>query len=150
MEIKIKKLCSDGVKILISTIILIIILELICRILVWNQFSPYHTSLDNQGKHKWINDTTLHWTHRPFYLEYNHSFQFNEIGMRMHPKDVFMPTKNENDFWVFLLGGSAMAGTGSNKNGEWFGITGVQDHPINESIDGYLEKFLQKKCLQKK
>ncbi|MEI6021218.1 MAG: SGNH/GDSL hydrolase family protein [Bacteroidota bacterium] len=128
---------------LISISLALLIVELICRGVFWLQYGKYHTTLAVQWNPRWISDTNLIWTNRPYYLESTHHFQHNEVGMRVKRGDVIMPVKQENDYWVFLFGGSAMAGMGSNKDGEWLKITGVYDHPINESIDGYLEKMLQ-------
>jgi len=136
-------LMKSGLIMLSITLGLLLIIELVSRLIVYNQFKDYHTNLAIQGKSRWVNDSVLHWTNRPFFLEYNLSAQYNELGMRVEPGDVFMPQKEENDFWVFLFGGSAMAGMGSNQNGEWYGITGVNDHSIDKSIDGYLQKILQ-------
>jgi len=144
-----KNLLKNGLIIIVITILLIIVIEISFKFLVWNNFSPYNTNLSIQGKSRWINDSTLHWTNRPFFLEYNLSQQYNEEGIRVLPKDVYMPKKNKNDFWVFLFGGSAMAGMGSNKDGKWYDITGVNDHLKDKSIDGYLEKILQEQMPKK-
>ena len=103
-----------------------------------------------QGNSRWVADSNLVWTNRPFYLEYDKRSQYNELGMRVSAGDVFMPPQKKNEFWVFLFGGSAMAGMGSNKDGEWIDITGVGDHTIDESIDGYLLEYLQKALPNKK
>jgi len=104
--------CKSLLLITAVTAGLIILIEIICRIIVWVEWSPYHTNLTIQGNARWISDSTSYWTNRPFFLEYDHSSQYNEIGMRVRAKDVFMPEKKENDFWVFLFGASAMAGMG--------------------------------------
>jgi hypothetical protein len=135
---------KNGLVSISISVLLLLLIEVYCRTMVSNQFSTYQTNLSIQGKSRWINDSVLHWTNRPFYLEYNLSSQYNELGMRVYPKDVLMPKKVKDDFWVFLLGGSAMAGMGSNKNGKWYDITGVDDHTISESIDGYLKTYLQR------
>jgi lysophospholipase L1-like esterase len=127
-----------------------IFLEFIFRLICYFEFSPFHTNYSIQGNSRWISDSDLVWTNRPFYLEYDKHSQYNELGIRVEAGDVFMPVKKEDDFWVFLFGGSAMAGMGSNKDGDWIDITGVNDHPINQSIDGYLRNYLQKAMPHKK
>ena len=64
--------------------------------------------------------------------------------------DEFIEAKTSIDFWVLLTGGSAMEGVGSNRNGEWLDITGVDNHPWNETIGFYLQQLLQRKMPDKK
>jgi hypothetical protein len=135
---------------LITVLALFLIIELGSRFIFWLQYGRYHTTLSIQWNPRWISDPRTIWTNRPFYLEAGKKFQYNECGMRVERGDVLMSQKTKDDFWVFLFGGSAMAGMGSNKDGEWIRITGVYDHPIEESIDGYLEKMLQEKLKDKK
>ena len=134
----------------IVLIIALILIEGTCRLIVWLKFSPYHTNLFIQSHARWISNPQTIWANRPFYLEDARNGQYNEVGMRVKLGDVFMPHKTQDDFWVFLFGGSAMAGMGSNKGGDWIRITGTYDHPIEESIDGYLQKMLQSKIKNKR
>jgi hypothetical protein len=43
-----------------------------------------------------------------------------------------------------------MEGMGSNRNGEWLDITGVDNHPWNETIGFYLQQLLQNSMLDKR
>jgi hypothetical protein len=70
--------------------------------------------------------------------------------MRSKAGDVFMPKKGPNDYWVFLFGGSAMEGVGSNKDGEWLDITGVEDYTQDKTIAHYMQEYLQEKMPGKK
>ncbi len=135
---------------IISILLALFVVELTCRAIFWLQYGQHHTTLTVQWQPRWISDTNLIWTNRPLYMESRQQFQYNEVGMRVRLGDVRMPVKQKNDFWVFLFGGSAMAGMGSNKDGDWIKITGVYDHSIDESIDGYLEKILQAKMKGKR
>ena len=128
----------------------LLIIELSFRIPAYFRWSPYSTDLQIQGSPRLASDSILIWNNRPFYLEFYKESQYNELGIRMPPGEVFMPKKQESDFWVFLLGGSAMAGMGSNISGEWLDITNIFNHPISTSIDGYLEKYLAERIPDKK
>jgi len=124
--------------------------EMIARIVCWARFSKYHTSFVIQGDSRWISHPFLVWANRPKYFDIDNQTQFNEYGMRVAAGEVTMPVKQPDDFWVFLLGGSAMAGAGSNPNGEWIKMTGVSPHDMAHAIDGYLEAFLQKQLPEKR
>ncbi len=134
----------------VTILIFFLFIEILFRIFFWIQWSPYNTSLSIQGSPRLVDDSAMVWNNRPFYLEYYKESQYNELGMRVNAADVRMPVKKENDFWVFLLGGSAMAGMGSNINGEWLDITNVFTHTISTSIDGYLQEILQRQMPDKK
>lgn len=135
---------------LILTIALVLVLEGIARVGLYLYFSPYSTNHENQSYSYFAADSATIYGNRPFYLELNHQFQFNELGAKVLPKDVWMPQKKADDYWVFLFGGSSMAGMGANQyGGEWFDITGVLDHPVDETIGYYLEEYLSEKMPDK-
>ena len=52
--------------------------------------------------------------------------------------------RKKNDFWVFLFGGSAMAGKGSDRSQGYLNITGVTEHNPPDTIEYHLQKLLQK------
>ena len=137
-------------KITLVTVGFLIILEIVFRIILYIDFSPFQTHFSIQGTYRWINHPKLVWDNRPFYLDYSRKNQYNEIGFKTVPKDVFMPEKSEDDFWVFLFGGSTMAGMGANKDKDWFAISEADDHTQEISIEGHLEKILQRKMPDKK
>ncbi len=130
--------------------ILFLFTEWISQRICHARFTLHHTKIGIQGNSRWIDDPVLIWSNRPFYLEFDQSSQYNDHGMRVATGDVFMPPKTKEDFWVFLLGGSAMAGMGSAQGGDWLKITGISTHSIENSIDGQLEEILQKALPQKK
>lgn len=134
----------------ISILLVLIVLEIIFRIVFAVQYKNYHTSLYVQGNTLQMNDSATVFRNRPYYLDYYRRYQFNEEGMRVRPGEVKMPEKKPGDFWVFLFGGSAMEGTGSNKDGQWLDITGVIDYKPEETIAGLLEKKLQEKLPKRK
>ena len=135
---------------IITIVLVLVVLELVFRIVFAIEYRGYHTSVFVQGNTLQMDDSALVFKNRPFYLDYYRRFQFNEEGMRSMPGDVFMPKKGPDDFWVFLFGGSAMEGVGSNKDGQWLDITGVMDYRPNETIAGYLQKILQQQMPGKK
>lgn len=135
----IKKLVGFSLFVILLTAFVI---ELSFRIPAYFRWSSKNTNLYIQASPRIASDSILIWNNRPFYLEFHNESQYNELGMRMPTGEVFMPKKSDEDFWVFLLGGSAMAGMGSNMNGEWLDITNVFNHPIATSIDGYLQSYL--------
>ena len=135
-----KKLIAFSI---ITLLFIFLVIEIIFRIFFFIQYKNYHTSIYTQGNTIQKSDTGLIFKNRPFYLDFEKKHQYNEEGMKSEPGEVFMPEKKEDDFWVFLLGGSAMEGMGSNKNGEWFDITGAEDYPANQTIASILEKKLQ-------
>ena len=135
---------------IITVVLVLLALEMIFRIMFAIEHRGYHTSVFVQGNSLQMSNSALVFKNRPFYLDYYRRFQFNEEGMRSMPRDVFMPKKSSNDYWVFLFGGSAMEGVGSNKDGEWLDITGVMDYRADETIAGHLQNILQQKMPGKK
>lgn len=152
MKNEVKKL-NFRKKLIFSIITLLLIfsfLEIISRLVCMVRFRQLGTNISIQGDSRWESHNLLIWGNRPRYLEYDHSSQYNEYGMRVKPGEIQMPKKQANDFWVFLFGGSAMYGIGSTENGDWLKISGVALHDIPHSIDGILEKILQKAMPDKK
>jgi hypothetical protein len=134
----------------IAVLIFLVILEIIFRVIFFIQYRDLHTSVFIQGSPLQISDSALVWKNTPFYVDYNRNYQVNEAGMKSKVGEEFIETKTTKDFWVLLTGGSAMEGVGSNRNGEWLDITGVDNHPWNETIAFYLQQFLQNKMPEKK
>ena len=133
-----------------TILIILLLLEISFRIVFYIQNKNLHNSVSIQGSPLQIPDDSLIFKNSPFYLDYNNRFQNNEEGMRSQPGDEFIPQKTSNDFWVLLTGASAIEGMGSNRNGNWLEITGVDDHPYNKCISFYLEKKLQAQMPDKK
>lgn len=130
---------------IISLLLLLLLLEVIFRVLFFFEYKGYHTSVYVQGNTLQMSDSQLVFRNRPLYVDHHRRFQFNEEGIKARPGDVRMPAKQPGDFWVFLFGGSAMEGSGSNKDGEWLDITGVTDYNYEETIAACLEKYLQQR-----
>lgn len=135
---------------IITIVLVLAVLEIIFRIIFAVQYSGYHTSVYVQGNTLQVSDSMLVFKNRPFYLDYYKRYQFNQEGMRVNAGDVLMPQKGPDDYWVFLFGGSAMEGAGSNKDGEWLDITGVEDHTPDKTIAHYLQEYLQQNMPGKK
>lgn len=134
----------------ITVLLILLLLELVFRIVFAVEYKGYHTSVYVQGNTLQMSDNSLIFRNRPFYLDYNKTYQFNEEGMRSVAGDVRMPVKTADDFWVFLFGGSAMEGSGSNKDGEWLDITGITDHAPQATIAALLQQQLQRQLPMKK
>lgn len=128
---------------IILIVILLLISEGLMRIYFAIKFNGLHTSVYTQGSPLQMEDAKLAFRNRPFYVDYEKKFQYNEEGMKSAVGDVSMPVKQPNDVWVLLLGGSAMEGMGSNQSGKWFDITNVADHPYSETIAAFLQQKLQ-------
>ena len=126
-----------------TVLILLVLLEIIFRVIFFFQYKDLHTSIFIQGSPLQISDSVLIWKNCPFYVDYDRHHQNNEVSMKSKVGDEFIKSKTEKDFWVLLTGGSAMEGMGSNRNGEWLDITGVDNHPWNETIGFYLQQLLQ-------
>jgi hypothetical protein len=135
---------------LITIVLVLLLLEVVFRVLFAINYKGYHTSVHVQGNTLQMSDSALVFRNRPFYVDYYKRFQFNEEGLKSRAGQFSMPDKTPNDFWVFLFGGSAMEGTGSNKDGEWLDITGVMDHTYEETIAACLERYLQQRIPGKK
>ncbi len=133
-----------------AILIFFVILEFIFRVIFFFQYRNLHTSIFIQGSPLLISDSVLIWKSTPFYVDYDGHFQNNEAGMNSKVGDEFIETKTEKDFWVLLTGGSAIEGMGSNRNGEWLNITGVDNHPWNETIGFYLQQLLQNSMSDKR
>jgi hypothetical protein len=134
----------------LTVLFLFLVLEIIFRVLFFFQYRNLHTNIFIQGSSLQISDSILIWKSNPLYVDYDRNYQNNEEGMKSNVGDEFIPNKTQIDFWVLLTGGSAMVGMGSNRNGEWLDITGVDNHPWNETIGFYLQQLLQKSMPQKK
>jgi hypothetical protein len=89
----------------IPLIILFLSVEVICRWVAYNRFSPYFTNFKIQANLRVEGHPLTAWRNRPFYLNPEKGFQYNQYGMRVMPGDVYMPKKGKDDFWVFLFGG---------------------------------------------
>ncbi len=124
-------------------------LEIIFRLYFYFAYYRYHTTVFIQGSPLQVSDSVLGFKNTPCYLDYDFKHQNNEEGFRSLPGDVTIPEKKEDDFWVLLLGGPAMEGMGSNKDGEWLDITGISDHSATENIAYKLQLLLQAKLPQK-
>lgn len=118
--------------------------EIASRVVTHHRFARYETGIHVQGDSRWADDPTVFWTNRPYYLEYDVSAQYDELGLRVRPGEVHLPGKVAGELRVLLLGGSAIAGMGSNQDGDWLKITGVPTHPIPDAIDGLLEAELRR------
>ncbi len=135
-------------KIFIATLpllVMFLITEGICRWVAHRRFYTYGTGISIQGNSRWADHPVMIWTNRPGYMDYDGLVQYNEYGMRMQPGEgIRMPPKGPSDYWVFLFGGSTMAGKGSNPTGDYLKITGITTHDMAHSIGGYLQERLQK------
>jgi len=134
----------------VAVFIILIFLEIAFRIAFYFQYKNLQTTIQIQGSPLQTSDSILIYRNQPFYIDYNKKYQNNEEGMKGATGDVFISKKTGRDFWVLLTGGSAMEGMGSNQNGKWLDITGVDDHPYHETIAYYLEQLLQKKMPERK
>ncbi|MBN8851478.1 MAG: hypothetical protein BGO55_04140 [Sphingobacteriales bacterium 50-39] len=134
----------------ISILLLLVVAELAARIFFYSKFRGMSTSVYIQGSPIQAEDPLSVYNNRPFYVDYEKRFQHNEEGMKSLPGDFRMPDSKGNELWILLLGGSAMEGMGSNRDGKWFDITNVQDHPYNETIAAYLQANLQEKYPSRK
>lgn len=127
----------------ISVILLFLLAEGVARILLAIKYREAHTSVYIQGSPLQDDDSASVFNNQPFYAEYQKTFQFNECGMKCAYGDFAMPVKRPGELWVLLLGGSAMEGMGSNKDGKWFDITNAPDDPFDQTIGAYLEDSLR-------
>jgi len=134
----------------ISVIIFFIFFECLFRIIFSIKNYGFHNTVHIQGNTLQVSDDTLVFKNRAYYLDYKNKYQFNEEGMKSAPGDEFITVKMPQDYWVLLTGASAMEGMGSNRNGDWLDITGIEDHPYNKSISYYLQELLQKGMPDKK
>lgn len=134
----------------IACLLVLLALESAFRIVFWITNKDYQTTVYIQGNTLQQDDSLLIFRNRPFYLDQQHRFQYNEEGMKSVPGDVTLPEKKPGEFWVLLLGASTMEGMGSNNDGNWLDITGTTDHPYYETIAWYLQQQLQLKMPEKK
>ena len=128
---------------LITLILFFLLIEIVFRIIFFIRYNKYNTTPFIQGSSLQMSDDTIIYRNRPFYLDKNKKYQFNCEGFKSRAGDIEMPVKSPEDFWIFLFGGSAMEGMGSNKDGEWLDITGVRDYPYEKSIAFLLQQKLQ-------
>ena len=135
---------------LFTIVVILLAAELLCRLFVFSHYRNLHTNNYIQGSPLQTADHSQVFINQPFYVDYHHKYQHNEWGMKSAPGDVFIPQKTPDDFWVLLTGASAMEGMGSNRNGEWLDITGIEDHAYNQNIAYYLQTMLQKSMPDKR
>jgi hypothetical protein len=126
-----------------SIIIFLLLLEAIFRIFFYIKYKGLDTSVYIQGSPLQEEDSLTIFNNRAYYVDYEKKFQYNALGMKSACGDYKMPVKKEGDLWILLLGGSAIEGMGSNKDGKWLDITNITDHPYNETITYYLQGYLK-------
>jgi hypothetical protein len=127
----------------VTVALLLLLAEGVARLLFFFKFRELGTSVYVQGSPMQEADSASVYNNRAFYVDFEKQFQYNELGMKSACGDYRMPVKAGGDLWVLLLGGSAMEGMGSNKDGAWFDMTNISDHPYNETIAFSLEGMLQ-------
>ncbi len=141
---KSKKYSLSFFRTVFLTFILLLFLELICRVGTFIYYAPNGSSFSNQVMGIWRSDSLLIWDNQPNYTFHDKSGSINEIGCRVELGDVEMPIKEKGETWILLSGGSAMLGTGSIHEGDYLTITQITDHSKATAIDGYLEEELNK------
>lgn len=129
----------------VTVVLLLLVAEGIGRLVFFVRFRGLGTSVYVQGSPIQEADTATVYNNRAFYVDFEKGFQYNERGMKSSCGDYRMPVKSGGDLWVLLLGGSAMEGMGSNKDGAWFDMTNISDHPYSETIAFFLEGVLQRR-----
>ncbi|MBS1668121.1 MAG: hypothetical protein JST58_12150 [Bacteroidetes bacterium] len=127
-----------------ACLLFFLFIELVARTVFLFKYHKDHTSVYIQGGPLQIGDSSIVFRNTPYYIDYDHRFQNSELGFRSAVGDWRQPTKTDHDFWVLLTGASAMEGMGSNKDGNWVDITGVQDYVYEKTIAHKLQVILQK------
>ena len=125
--------------------LLLLLAEGVSRVIFSWRFRGLGTSVYVQGSPIQETDSASVYNNRAFYVDFEKGFQYNELGMKSACGDYRMPVKAGGDLWVLLLGGSAMEGMGSNKDGAWFDMTNIGDHPYEETIAFFLGRALQRR-----
>ncbi len=134
----------------IAILFLFIFIEILFRLYFFIAIKPFGTSVKIQGSALQVEDSNLVFKNTPFYIDYNKKYQHDENGFKCKLGEIKPSQKTKNTFVVLLLGASSMEGMGSNKNGDWYDITGVSDHGADETIAAYLQNYLQEKMPLKK
>jgi hypothetical protein len=124
--------------------LLLLLAEGLGRLVFFLKFRGLGTSVYVQGSPIQEADSASVYNNRAFYVDFEKQFQYNELGMKSACGDYRMPVKEAGDLWVLLLGASAMEGMGSNKDGAWFDMTNIADHPYEETIAFFLEGRLKR------
>jgi hypothetical protein len=130
----------------VTVLVVLLLAEGITRLLFYGKYHGLGTSVFIQGSPLQEEDPATVFNNRAFYVDFDKRWQYNQEGMKSRCGDYRMPEKKANELWVLLLGGSAMEGMGSNKEGGWLDITGITDHPYTETIAFYLQNGLQWMC----
>jgi hypothetical protein len=128
----------------VTVALLLLLAEGVARVLFFFKFRELGTSVYVQGSPMQEADSASVYGNRAFYVDFEKQFQYNELGMKSACGDYQMPVKAGGDLWVLLLGGSAMEGMGSNKDGAWFDMTNILDHPYKETIAFFLQERLRR------
>ena len=128
----------------VTVALLLLLAEGVARVLFFLKFRELGTSVYVQGSPMQEADSVSVYNNRAYYVDFEKKFQYNELGMKSACGDYRMPVKTGGELWVLLLGASAMEGMGSNKDGAWFDMTNISDHPFNETIAFFLEGRLRR------
>ena len=134
----------------VTVLLVLLLAEGIARLLFYVKYHGLGTSVFIQGSPLQEQDEATVYNNRAYYVDFEKQWQYNELGMKSRCGDFGMPEKKGNELWILLLGGSAMEGMGSNKEGEWLDITGVTDHPYSATIAYYLQDNLQRSYPERK
>ena len=128
----------------VTVVFFLLLAEGVARVLFFFKFRELGTNVYVQGSPMQEADSASVYNNRAFYVDFEKQFQYNELGMKSACGDYRMPVKAGGDLWVLLLGGSAMEGMGSNKDGAWFDMTNILDHPYKETIGFFLGERLRR------
>jgi hypothetical protein len=121
-------------------IILLLALEGILALRFHAQYS--NSSLSVQGQYRFVAAPYRGYANNPTYVRMHDgvTYRYNNYGFR---DEEDLGPKGQNEFRVFVMGGSAAYGSEVRELGSYREISGEKAYPSSRTIAGQLQEFLQ-------
>lgn len=128
---------------LVSLSLPIVFLLALEGILALRFYAQYpNSSLSVQGKYRFVAAPYRGYANNPTYMRRRHgvTYRYNNYGFR---DEEDLGPKDQNEFRVFIMGGSAAYGTEARELGPYSEISGQKAYRSSRTIAGQLQEFLQ-------
>ena len=110
------------------------------------ELSKFNTNIKIQSQYRYEKINEEIWGNRRYYLNPYKLFQYNEHGYKSKIGDIKLNHKDDNEFRVFLFGGSAMASSPTKRN--YRDLSGLIGITYENTIPYKLETKLNKSKLE--
>ena len=129
-------------KIFLIILVFFITFDYFVKLNINEELSKFNTNIKVQSKYRYEKIDEEIWGNRRYYLNPYKLFQYNEYGYKSKNGDVRLNHKDDNEFRVFLFGGSAMASSPTKKNyRDLSGLVGIKyENTISHKLEDKLNK----------